>query len=850
MRDRAGSTKLLRAASGITPQYAWSLFPDETGHIWIGTSTSVLRWQPGSKASYPVAGLDSNGNVEGVLALTSDRLGAVLVGVAKAGPGRGLQRLAEGRFTPLLLPGFDSSTLQVYSLLLDRDEALWIGAADGLYRLYNKRVEHFTVTDGLSGAIVWGLLQDHEGNIWAVTNGGIDNFRDVPVVTLTDRPDFHPKEVDAVTSRPDGTLWVGGVEALYALKPGTHDFIPQAGALRDIQVSNLFGDAEHRMWVGTDDRLNTLDHGQLSPISMEDGTPVGMIVSMAEDRGHGIWAVTLGPPRRVLRIDPERRRAVAVDGLPPASKVTADPQAGIWLGLVDGDIARYRDSKVETFHSNDDSPPARVKQLVTENDGAVLASTSFGLFGWKDGRVGVMSTRNGLPCNELLATVTDAAGNLWLYLRCGLAQITASELRRWWQDPALRLHPKILDKADGAHPGEAPFSGAARTPDGRLWFATGESLQMFDPGLPTANPVAPPVAIDAVIADEQIYAALPTLTIGPQIHTVTINYTAPSFVAPQKIRFRYRLVGFDKNWNEVGTRRQAVYTQLPPGHYHFQVTAYDDDRTSNPPTASLDLSVLPAFYQTLWFEGVCVVAALAAGWLAFRARVRESAKRMQLRYEARLAERERIARQIHDTFLQSVQAFMLHLSVVTERLGRHQEPRPIVDELLEMSEGVAAEVRHGIHGLRELRQHEGGIAEALTDLGRSLVSHKPIQLKIATVGTARELVADVYENIYAIGQEAILNAINHAQASEIRIEVHFSRARLRLCVSDNGRGIDSAVLAHGREGHWGLVGMRERARVMGARFVILSNAKAGTEVVLRVPAGVAFARKLPRLRSD
>jgi signal transduction histidine kinase len=813
---------------------------DDVGNVWIGGSVAVHRWNDGHLTSYPVPGLESNNHVEGVLALTTESDGSLLVGVAKSGVGRGLERLAGGKLQPFSLPGFDGSALQVCSLLRARDGALWIGTTAGIYRLHEGSVDHFSANDGLSGTFVSSLVQDREGSIWAVTNGGVDQFRALPVTTVAGRPDFQSKEVDAVMTTRDGSLWVGGVETLYALKPDGRQFVSQANGLQNVQVTTLFEDSHNRMWVGTDDKLNILEDSHFLSIKLAGGAAVGMIVAMAEDRNHELWAVSLGPPRSVLRIDPVRRVAQIIPGLPPTVRVAPDPVNGVWLGLLNGDLVRYREGQTELFHVAHDEHRARVNQLVTEADGSVLASTQYGLLAWRSGKLAFMSTRNGLPCDDLVASALDVSGNLWLYMQCGLARIAKAEMASWWHDPVAVLHPKVFDSTDGSRGYLASFSGTARTADGRLWFANGDVLQVVDPSIAVEKRAAPPAYIESLVADGRAYPVTGSVRIPPLTHSIGIGYTAPSFVAPNRTQFRYELEGFDPGSNEAGVRRQAFYTQLPPGRYRFRVNALDTDGRAGAVGASVDLIVSPAIYQTWWARIGVVLFLVAMSWLIFRSRVQQAVATMEQRREARTAERERIARQIHDTFLQSVQGFLLRLSALQDKVAEDPVGRPLLKELLQLSNQASDEVRGGIRGLRDLPLHVSGITEALTDVARTLIANRPIGLTVAVLGEVRPLASDAYENVCAIGQEAIRNAVLHADAGAIYVELRYSRAGLRVLVRDDGRGIDKAVLKHGREGHWGLRGIRERARVLRAKLRIVSHRGVGTTVRLAIPAGVVF----------
>lgn len=840
-RIDSGGQHCFGAESSVPTELGWAILPDGADSVWIGSSTSVHRWTAGNSATYPVHGLEANNHVEGVMALAVDRDGSLLVGIAKSGPGRGLQRLAGGKMEPFSYPGLDASSLQVSSLLRDRQNVLWVGTTGGLYRLHNGSVDHFSMAEGLSGSLVWRLLEDREGSVWAVTNGGVDQFRVLPVTAIANRTDFRAKEVDTVTTTQDGTLWVGGVETLYALKPGDHQFVRQGGALADVQVTTVFEDSQHRMWVGTDDTLNTLENGHFVPTKRADGASVGMIVSMAEDRSHDLLAVSLGPPRSVLRIDPVRHSAQIVQGLPPTVvRVAPDPVSGVWLGLLNGDLIRYRDSKAETFHVAHDDHVARVNQLVTEADGAVIASTHFGLLAWRAGKLGLMSTRNGLPCNNVFTSVSDRSGDLWLYLQCGLARVAKAELDSWWADPAAAVHPQVFDSTDGARGYFSPFSGSARTSDGRLWFNNGDALQVVDPPIAEQKRPAPPVYVESFVADGRSYPIAGLIVVPPLTHAFSIGYTAPSFIAPKKTQFRYQLEGFDRSPSDAGQRRQAIYTQLPPGSYRFRVSALDTDGHADKMGATIDLVVAPAIYQTWWVRIFAVLLLIALAWVIFRSRVQQAVATMELRHEARIAERERIARQIHDTFLQSVQAFLLRLGTFKDKVAEGQAGQPLLEEILQLSNQTADEVRGGIRGLRDLPMHVSGIGEALTDVARTLTANRPIRLTLSVVGEVRPLASDAYENVCSIGQEAIRNAVLHADASAIYIELRYSRSGLRLLVRDDGRGMEREILELGREGHWGLRGMRERARLLRAKLRIVSNRSAGTSVTLVVPASIVF----------
>ena len=409
--------------------------------------------------------------------------------------------------------------------------------------------------------------------------------------------------MDSVLAARDGTVWVGGDVALERLFIRDSVSSIQAGkGLPGNQVTSLLEDHAGQLWVGVDHTMSIYKNGKFRRINRRDGRPIGLAVGMTEDVDHNIWLETIGPPRTLIRIyDLKVQGEFPVPQMPPARKVEADPGGGIWLGLMNGDLARYRQGKTETFpfkHGED----SRVSQLIVNSDGSVLGATGLGLVGWKQGKQQTLTVRNGLPCDFVNALIEDSQRTLWLYTQCGLVEIAGTEMQRWWGQPDIRLQLKTFDTFDGVQPGRAPFAGAARTPDGRLWFANGVLLQMIDPNRLSGNALPPPVHIEGVVADRKNYSTSKDLRLPPLTHDLEIDYTALSFVVPQKVRFRYKLEGRDNVWQEPGTRRQAFYSDLRPGRYRFRALACNNDGVWNEAGATLDFSVAPAWYQTNWFR--------------------------------------------------------------------------------------------------------------------------------------------------------------------------------------------------------------------------------------------------------
>jgi signal transduction histidine kinase/ligand-binding sensor domain-containing protein len=822
-----------------------SLVEDNLGNLWIGSSSTVVRWKPGSSNTH-TWGFPSIEGMDGATGLATNPDGSVWVGIASAGRGLGLQQLMQGDWKSFVTPELDGRTLEVHALFRDRENALWIGTINqGIYRVLGRKVDHFYSADGLSGDFVLGFYEDREGNLWVATSKGIDCFRDLPVVTFSTREGLTTPEVDSVLAAQDGTVWVGGDHALDAIhQDGVLSSLRAGKGLPGNQVTSLLEDHAGRLWVGVDKTMSIYKNGKFSRIDRPDGSPIGLVVGMTEDVDNNIWVETIGPPRTLSRIrDLKVQEAFPVPQMPAARRVAADPEGGIWLGLRNGDLARYRDGKTEIFpfkHGENSD----VDQLLVNSDGSVLGATPLGLVGWKGGKQQTLTTRNGLPCDTVYTLIEDSQRALWLYTQCGLVEIAEAEVQRWWGQPDTIVHLKTFDALDGVQPGEAPFGAAAKSPDGRLWFANGVVLQMFDPVHLTGNALPPPVHVEQVVADRKNYSPRKDLRLPPLTRDLEIDYTALSFVVPQRVRFRYQLEGRDAAWQEPGTRRQAFYSDLRPRRYRFKVIACNNDGVWNDAGATLDFTVTPAWYQTNWFRILSVVSGIVILMALHKLRLRQTAKTISIRFDERLAERTRMARDLHDTFLQTLQGSKLVADRALKPSTDASQMRQAVEQLSSWLGRATEEGRAALNSLRTTTTQTNDLAEALRRVTENGLVPNSMAVTFSVVGDAREIHPIVRDEIYRIGYEAIRNAFAHSSASRLEVELRYAND-LALRVSDNGAGIDPAIANAGRDGHFGLQGMRERAARISGKLTIVSSANSGTEIELIVPGGAIFRKRKP-----
>ena len=386
----------------------------------------------------------------------------------------------------------------------------------------------------------------------------------------------------------NGDVWIANFQAVDHLHNNRLSAIRAGNGLPGQNVTTLFEDHAGRLWLGIDDGLWMYDGAVFHPVRLRDGSPLGVIFTITEDNRNSIW---VRAAKNLDRIDDLKlQEEITSPQIATSYILAANPRGGLVLGLVNGDLLYYNDGATQSFPSRESGNRAQIRDLLVENDGSVWATNEDELIRLKDGRREKLTVSNGLPCDDIFALVRDAADAIWLYAKCGILEIDKSELDRWWANPTARVTYKLIDEVEGAQPGLTSLKPqAVRTSNGRLWFVNGRILQMLDPMHPQRNAIPPPVHIEQVIADRHSYVPTTDLTLPALTPDLQIDYAGLSFVAPQKVRFRYRLDGHDTEWQEPGTRRQAFYSDLPPGKYRFHVTACNNDGLWNETGATLRL---------------------------------------------------------------------------------------------------------------------------------------------------------------------------------------------------------------------------------------------------------------------
>ena len=843
------AVKCFGKPNGIPISPIDAIMADGRGGFWLGGQAALVHWHDGVSEMYPIKGLKSNTGAPGILSLARGPDGSVWVGIVSKGSGQGLARFEQGTVRSFVTKTFDGSKFGVFNLHVDRDGNLWVGTdADGIFRVHGNAVDHYARTEGLSSDFVRSLFEDREGILWAATSNGVDKFHD-PLVTTFSAVEGLAKDwaVGILASR-DGTIWVANAESLdHIEKDGSISSIRTGSGLPGSQVSSLLEDRAGNMWVGVDDGLYVFKDGHFRRLPEPNHQPLGLVFDLIEDAEGNIWA-ECGGTGKLVRIRDFRVQQEFSRSQIPTGRLAPDPQGGIWIGTRNGDLALFRDGVLKKFPAGSKANPW-TNQIIAKADGSVLAAFDDGLVGLREGKVQRMTTKNGLPCEGVISFVQDKEKRWWLNTQCGIVEFPDSELQRWWASPEAAIEARFYDVLDGARPSaRPPFKSAANSSDGRVWFVNSGVVQMLDPSRLSQKTPPAVTFIESVIVDRKEFAATGKLTFVPHPRDLRIDYTSSTFLIPQKVKFRYRLDGHERDWQDAGTRRQAFYTDLPPGNYSFRVIACNSDGVWNDDSARLDFYIAPAYYQTSWFRVLFGAFLVAMLWMAHRFRLRHIARQFDMTLDARVAERTRIARDLHDTLLQSFHGLLMSFQSASRLLPeRPLEAKEKLDSAIEHAEEAILEGRDAVQGLRASTAEKNDLAKAISTMGEELAtdftgSPTPT-FRVAVEGAPRDLHPILRDEIYRIAAEALRNAFRHAKARQIEVEIRYDNQQFQLRVRDDGRGFDAKVPASpGRGGHYGLPGMRERAKIAGGRLTVWSEVGAGTEVELEIPASSAYAK--------
>lgn len=702
------------------------------------------------------------------------------------------------------------------------------------------RVERFTSRDGLTANATAQILQDAEGNVWAGTENGLDKFWPATVhfePQLTKPAAFG----DLLLSASDGSVYIGQASTVYRVRPYGR---PEPIFRTPVEPRTLCEAPDGAIWIGTNDKAVTIWRGGQA-LRLGAKAPLEYtIYDCAFDAEGGYWVTaSLGGMARFSDGRWRRMQASADDdGFVPKSMV-ADEKGRVIVQWNDRILSRLGRSSRTRFPIPWAGYQADDVALHPLPGGSLLVGARFGLARLRSGRFESISARTAPIFSGVSGMVAAPDGTWWFAGSQGVFRIEGAELERAFADPAHVPAAQVFGTADGlrSRPHTHSRHSIVRGGDGRLWIATQAGTMWLDPAQTVRSNLPPRVAISSISADGRSYPDPVSLTLRPGSSNIDVNFAVLSFVQPRQVKVRYRLEGYEQTWQDSGTRRQAFYTNLPPGRYRFQLAAANVAGVWTRAGTAAVIDIPPTFVQTRWFLLLCLLLAAGLLWLLYRIRLAQVAARVRAGLEERLGERERIARELHDTLLQSVQGLVLRFQSVANKLPSDGIARARLESALERADEVIAEGRSRVQDLRNA-DRPTSLPEQLEERARSTAFDPPVPIRIIVEGKPRLVHPVVAAEIVALADEALFNVARHARAREVDITVRFTTRQLGVEIRDDGVGIPTEVLEQGeRPGHFGLVGMRERAERIGGIFSVESAEGMGSTITTTLPARLAFA---------
>lgn len=811
-----------------------------------------------------------------VIAIAQTPDGKIWIGTR----GDGLFCLVNGQITPITQGLPDR---KINSLLAARDGKLWIGTDNGIALWDGSSISTNHVPPSLSRIPISALMRDRDANVWVGTPLGLVRLDSENVALLQTPEKKSPAEITALFEDREGNVWIGTSHGIERLRDSA--FVTYSGSEDMPSGSNspIYVDSEERVWFGpSNGGLYWMRGDKVTAVS-KAGPDSDVTYSIAGARDD-LWA---GMRQGGLRHFTLRQGIVEAstytraNGLAQNSVyvVHENRDGTVWAGTLSGGVSELKDGRFTTYTTSDGLASNSMTAIEEGSDGTMWFGTRGGLTALSHGGFHTYTTHDGLPSNDIISLLQGTDGTLWIGTASGLASFSLNKIRDastlldslrgpieglaedrkgslWIATPnhVIRANRSKLVNGDlqegdiqeyGLADGLQGAAGVRRSRSvvtdqlGRIWFSLNRGIAVVDPErIRNSLPVTP--SIEAVFADGVTLAMKNPVHVPGPSHRIAFNYAGVSLSVPERIRYRYMLEGFDHGWNDTTTARQAIYTNLAPGAYRFRTISSNSDGLWNGSEATISITLDPAFWQTWWFQVSCGLTSVIIIWMFYQARVHQVFRQMQARLEERLEERERIARDLHDTLLQGIYSASIHFDLANGRLQEDSPAKPAVERGLDLLRQVSQEGRKALRSLRSRQTSSEGLEQALSLLPKEFALPENIDFVVATDGQPRALRPLVRDEAYLIAREAVINAFRHAQASKIEVEVGYTSRHLRVMVRDNGCGIDSQLVRTGREGHWGLTGMRERAEKIGGKLNVLSGVDAGTEIELSVPGTRAF----------
>jgi signal transduction histidine kinase len=858
-----------------------SLIETPDGTLWVGTAEGLARWKDGAFARLGAHEGPPEGAIttlketpEGRLRVETTQEAAeysgqrwfraeMTVGPPKdeivfstklsdeetASATRSAVVVMRGLRSVLLTVGHELPGTRIQALLADREGCLWVGTNGGLARWVSGKVQLLSAADPLGGASILALLEDREGNLWVGTEtDGLQVLRDTRFHNIGTREGLSSDATSTVVEDSADKIWVGtdGGSLNVLRRSPSAPSATTTYAVRDVLLStvilSLAASRNGDLWVGTPDGLNRIRGSAVDAFTSADGLPDDFIRSLLVDvdgslwigtrRGLAHWTFADGG-KNAMRTAAHKETYTQANGLGSdlVGAMARDSNGSLWIATFAG-LSRLRDGKIVNYTTADGLSSNVVTALLPRAGGSLLVGTQdHGWNLWDGGKFSAVRD-SVLKDTSVRAILNDGSNHLWFATGKGIARcdVTVTVDCTHWIEFGAADGLRSRETAINSHP------SAWRSRDGYLWFATPKGLVEVDPAHFPVNTVPPPVVVERFAVDDvdRPLRGADSRTRVPAGHNhFQFDYAGLSFVAPQKVRYRYMLDGFDHEWTDAGARRVAYYTNIPPGKYTFRVQAANNDGVWNLQGTALQFELLPHFYQTLWFYLLLTIAAAALVATLLKRRLLHAERE----FKAVLGERNRIAREIHDTLAQGYVGISIQLEVLTELL-RHNKVDAATKQLdttrTHVREGLA-EARQSIWALRSQDSGEKTLPVRLRRVTERADGHG-FEARFSVFGAYRPLSPGVEREILRVAQEAIHNVEKHAGAQNLSVRLDYGPAEIALEVRDDGRGFTMNEKTESAPGHYGFTGMRERAVAIGGTLEVSSEPGTGTSVRLHAPA--------------
>ncbi|WP_070245871.1 sensor histidine kinase [Duganella phyllosphaerae] len=740
---------------------------------------------------------------------------------------------------PLALPHFKQQRLDVYQ---EKQGRLWIMTPQGLYLVDPSHAtgSAYSIEGGFSGRNVHTQLTDREGNAWFSTEAGVDRLSHGRINTL--ESDGAQAMYMSVLAGTDGEIWVGSNaapmigydETLYRVsKDGNRIATPVRNPTASTRA------ADDSLWFAGSGMLWQVQGAQYRRWTLPAEVSGAAVQAMATDASGKLWLSIIGKGIHTFSGGVWGRPALPKLAARTAISLHRDVQDRLWFGYPENAVAILSADGVLRQVGTAEGLAAGNILAIKSHGGHVWIGGDHGLAWWNGERFRSLRDADGADTVGVSGIVENAAGELWLHGAGGLTQIAASDVAAVIEHGVQSVRMERFNHLDG-YGGVAaqlrPIPTLTESSDGHIWYASSAYVGWIDPRNITHNPLMPTPQITGLRAEGRPHLANGAVRLPAGTENIELDFTAAVLTIPERARFRYRLAGFEDGWRDAGTRRQAFYTNMGPGDYRFEVLASNEDGVWSTQPATLDVSIAPTFVQTLWFKLLCALVLALAGYGLFRWRVQLATARVAERMQERLDERTRIARTLHDSFLQSVQALIMRFDRIKRGIAADDPLQREIDSALDTADAVLLEGREQVWALRSGDEAQTGLQPALEEAAAACGQQYGIAVRVEQNGLPVPLPDSVQREVHAIALEALHNACRHSGAASVQVALRYAKDGVELRVLDGGCGIDDQVLAHGApHGHWGLAGMRERAHLINASLRISRPAGGGTEVRLHVP---------------